>query len=267
MPHARLEDVSLYYEEIGEGEPLLLISGQSSDRHAWDDVRDDYAARYRVIVYDHRGLGDSDKPLTPPYTTRGFARDAIGLLDYLGIARAHAYGMSMGGRICQWLGIDHPTRVGALVLGCTTPGNAHGIPRPPEVDALMSSLATHPERQMEFNLAYMVSSDWAARNPDWVAAQEQRVLNPVPEAYRRLHRDASEGHDTWDQLPTITAPVLVIHGGADLVNPTANAPLLAGRIPGAELRLIDGARHGYQYEYRAEASAAVLDFLARHPLG
>jgi pimeloyl-ACP methyl ester carboxylesterase len=87
MPYARLKDVSLYYEETGSGEPLLLISGQSSDHHAWDDVRDDYAARYRVIVYDHRGLGESDKPLAPPYTTRGFTHDAVGLLDALGIRR------------------------------------------------------------------------------------------------------------------------------------------------------------------------------------
>ena len=133
MPFAKLPDVSLYYEEVGTGDPLVLISGQGGDHRGWDFVRDDFAAHYRVITFDHRGTGQSDKPADPPYSTRGFANDAVALLDVLGIQRAHAYGISMGGRICQWLGIEHGDRIGALVLGCTTPGNAHGIQRPADV--------------------------------------------------------------------------------------------------------------------------------------
>lgn len=135
MPFAvTLDGVRLYYETMGTGDPLLLVMGQAGDHHGWDFVRGDFAKQYQVIVYDHRGTGQSDKPKQPPYSTRGFAQDAIAILDHLGIARAHAYGISMGGRICQWLGIDYPERLGALVLGCTTPGNAHGVRRPPEVD-------------------------------------------------------------------------------------------------------------------------------------
>ena len=73
-------------------------------------------------------------------------------------------------------------------------------------------------------------------------------------------------NEAWDELPSVTAPVLVIHGTEDLVNVTANAPLLAGRIPGAELCLIEGGRHGFFVEFREQASAAVIDFLQRHPL-
>ena len=150
MPYATASDgVRLYYEEIGAGEPLLLINGQASDHTGWDLVRDDFAAHYRVIVFDHRGTGLSDKLAEPPYSTRGFARDTIAILDSLGIARAHAYGISMGGRICQWLGIDYPDRIGALVLGCTTPGNAHGVRRPPEVDAVMANRPADPEEAMK----------------------------------------------------------------------------------------------------------------------
>jgi pimeloyl-ACP methyl ester carboxylesterase len=68
-------------------------------------------------------------------------------------------------------------------------------------------------------------------------------------------------------LPTITAPTLVIHGTNDWINPTANAALLAGHIPGAELHMVEGGRHGYFIEFREEASAIVLDFLGRHPVG
>lgn len=266
MPFATCNQAEIYYEVHGDGEPLVLIMGQGSDHHGWDLVRNDFAARYRVIVFDHRGTGQSDKPREPAYTTKGFAADVIALMDHLGIARAHCYGISMGGRICQWLAIDHAERVGAVVLGCTTPGNPHGIKRPPEVDALMANRPTDPEAAMRFHAEQMVSPEWLAKHPDYEAYLRRRAENPIPPYAQKLHYAASEGHDSWDRLPEISVPVLVIHGTNDHINPTANGPLLAERIPGAELRLIEGGRHGFFNEFREEASAAVLDFLARHPI-
>jgi len=112
----------------------------------------------------------------------------------------------------------------------------------------------------------MVSPGWAAAHPEYVERTRERVLDPLPDHALKLHYLASEGHEAWDELPGITNPVLVIHGDEDLVNVSANAPLLAGRIPGAELHLVAGGRHGYFVEFREEASRVVLDFLARHPL-
>src|SRR4051812_10351028 len=127
MPFAIARDgARISYDASGAGPPLLLVAGQASDRSLWSYVRDDFAAHHRVIVFDHRGTGESDQPEDAPYSTRGFANDAVAVLDAAGVARAHVYGISMGGRIGQWLAIDHAARVGALVLGCTTPGNAHG---------------------------------------------------------------------------------------------------------------------------------------------
>ena len=267
MPHFRAPDgTSLYYETDGAGDPLLLVSGQGSDHHGWDSVRDDFVSRHTVILWDHRGTGESDKPEAPPYSTRGFATDAVSLLDHLGIERAHAYGVSMGGRICQWLGIDHGGRVGGLVLGCTTPGNAHGVRRSAEVDAKMANRPTDPLEAATFLAEQMVTPEYLASHPGYLAYLRQRAENPIPRHAQRLHYEASEGHDTWDLLPTITAPVLVIHGSDDEINPTANAPLLAERIPGAEMHIVKGGRHGYFVEFREEASRVVLDFLARHPL-
>ena len=267
MPVATFADgCRLYYETCGSGEPLVLIAGQGTDHTMWAGVRDDFAREYGVIVYDHRGTGQSDAPAEPPYTTRGFADDVVRLLDHLRIPRAHAYGISMGGRICQWLGIDHADRLGGLVLGCTTPGNAHGVPRSPAINARMANPLPDLEAQHAFMLNLMVSAEWAAAHPEYGEARRRRLANPIPEHARRLHYAASEGHDSWDLLPRIQAPTLVIHGDADELNPTANAPLLAARIPGAELHLVPGGRHGFFEEFRAEASATVLDFLRRHPL-
>ena len=267
MPFASCRGASIGYEEIGSGEPLLLISGQGGDRHGWDSVREDFASRYRVITFDHRGTGESDKPREPEtYTTRGFAQDAVALLDHLGIDRAHAYGISMGGRICQWLGIDHPGRVASPVLGCTTPGNAHGVPRPPDVDARMANRPADPELAIRFLAEQMVSPAYSDAHPEYMELLRERAMNPIPAYAQKLHYLASEGHDSWDLLPTISAPVLAVHGTEDTINPTANAPLLAQRIPGAELYLVNGGRHGYFLEFRQEASALVLDFLERHPI-
>ncbi|MCX7618681.1 alpha/beta fold hydrolase [Tepidiforma sp.] len=264
MPFAVCNGVRLYYEVHGSGEPLLLVMGQGSDHHGWDPVLGDFASRFQVIVYDHRGTGQSDKPGEPPYTTRMFAADAVGLLDHLGIERAHIYGISMGGRICQWIAIDYPDRVGAVVLGCTTPGDAHGVKRPPEVDAKMRTRPADPEEAARFLAEEMVSPGWLAAHPEYLAVLRERARNPIPAYAQRLHYEASQGHDAWERLTEIRAPVLVIHGTEDRINPTANAALLAGQIPGAELYLVEGGRHGYFIEFREEAGAAVMGFLERH---
>lgn len=267
MPYAMAPDgVRQYYEELGAGEPLVLVSGQGGDHTGWNHVRDDFAARHRVIVFDYRGTGRSDMPAEPPYTTRGFARDVVAILDHLGIPRAHAYGISMGGRVCQWLGIDFPNRVGNLVLGCTTPGNAHGVRRPADVDAVMAHPPEDVDKRVALHLERMYRPAWVAVHPIEVAEIRTRMAHPIPAFAQRLHYQASEGHDTWDLLPSLAAATLVIHGDDDRVNPTANAHLLVRRIPHVELNIIPGARHGFFLEFREEANRAIEGFLARHPL-
>ncbi len=257
MPFAFAEDgVRLYFEVSGAGEPLLLIAGRASDHHLWNLVRGDLK-HYRVIVYDQRGTGQSDKPEQPAYSTRGFARDAVAILDQLGLPRAHVYGASMGGAIGQWLGIDHGDRVGALVLACSSPGNPHGVRPSAEIRARITQ--SDPK---------LVDTFFAHKRalPQFFLSMRASVKQPMPEYAERLHADASEGHDTWDVLPTITVPTLVLHGSDDQIVPVANAHLLAERIPGAELYLVRGGRHMFFIEFRAEVDRVVKEFLARHPL-
>lgn len=273
MPFVIVPDgTHLYYEELGAGEPLLLISGQGLNHTFWNGIRDDFAHRYRVIVYDHRGTGQSDKPGLPPYSTRGFAQDAVWLLDSLEIARAHVYGHSMGGMIGQWLGITYANRVGTLVLGATTPGNllgaitpnAHGIPRPAEiVELLASPPADRQEAFTKIGSLYF-SPAWMTAHLDAIKGLFQ--LTTIPEDAARLHYLATQEHDAWELLPTISAPTLVLHGSEDHVVPTANAALLAERIPSAELSFIKDGRHNYTLEFREEASRVVNEFLAHHSL-
>jgi pimeloyl-ACP methyl ester carboxylesterase len=250
------------YDDRGHGEPLLLVSGQATDAHGWDGIAESLAGSHRVLTYDQRGTGGSEAPdPTPetPWTTRLFAADAAAVLTAAGVPRAHVDGVSMGGRVAQWLAVDHPHRVGALVLTSTTPGDAHGVPRDPDVNRLM---ATAGDLSSAVALLELMASRRFLAAGGWSAWAPQ----PMTDAARAGHYAASQGHDAWDVLPRITAPTLVLHGDEDRINPTGNAHLLAERIPGAELALVPGGRHAAIFEMQARCDALVLGFLARHPL-
>jgi len=260
MPFATSQDgTRLYYQTQGRGPALILLAGQSCDHREWERVAADFAAFFQVILWDYRGTGHSDKPENPPYSTRGFAQDAVAVLDACGLARAHAYGISMGGRVAQWLAIDFPERLGALVLGATTPGK-QGVARPSQVDKALRS----NDRQALLETSFTPA--WMAQNRALVEEISALWNAPLPPHARRLHYQASQAHDAWDALQQIKAPTLVIHGRDDEVNPAANAHLLVQRIAGAQLHLIPGGRHGYFEEMRAASFAAVRDFLRAHPI-
>ena len=263
MAHATTPDgARVRYDDRGHGEPLLLVSGQGLDAHGWDGIAESLAAHHRVLTYDQRGTGGTEAPeptAAAPWTTRLFAADAAAVLTAARVPRAHVHGVSLGGRVAQWLAVDHPHRVGALVLSATTPGDAHGVPRDAAVDRLMASSG---ELSSAVALLELMASRRFLAAGTWTAWAPQ----PMTDAARAGHRAASQAHDAWDVLPRITAPTLVLHGDDDRVNPPGKAHLLAERIPGAELAVVPGGRHAVLFEMQAQCDALVLGFLARHPL-
>src|SRR3712207_5539058 len=119
MPFARSDDVRIYYDDHGgDGPALLLVPGIPAISSDWFPFAERLAERFRVVVYDNRGSGRSDAPLGP-YTVPQLARDAVAVLDALGIERAHVFGVSLGGMIAQELALGFPGRVERLVLGGT----------------------------------------------------------------------------------------------------------------------------------------------------
>ncbi|MFI6639074.1 alpha/beta fold hydrolase [Streptomyces sp. NPDC050504] len=243
------------YQLQGDGAPLVLLAGQANNHHWWDPVRADFHPARSTLTLDYRGTGDSDKP-DSPHSTELFAQDVIEVLDDLGIDRADVYGTSMGGRVAQQLAARHPHRVGALVLGCTSPGGPHGIERGDDVRRALAQPRPGAARQALLELMY--TPRWLADHP----GPHHTLGDPrMPAHSRRHHLAASNRHDAWDLLPGISAPTLVLHGTDDLLNPTANAHLIGKRVPGARLHLVPGARHAYFEEARALASPLVLDFL------
>ncbi|MFE0906567.1 alpha/beta fold hydrolase [Streptomyces mutabilis] len=243
------------YQLQGEGPVLVLLAGQANSHHWWDSVRVDFHPVRSTLTLDYRGTGESDKPDTL-HSTELFAQDVIAVLDDLGIDRADIYGTSMGGRVAQHLAARHPHRVNALILGCTSPGGPHSIERGNDVRRALAQPQPVAARQALLELMY--TPRWLADHP----GPHHTLGDPdMPAHSRRHHLAASNRHNAWGLLPCISAPTLVLHGSDDLLNPTANAPLLADRIPDARVHLFPDTRHAYFEEARTHASPLALDFL------
>jgi 3-oxoadipate enol-lactonase len=169
----------MFYMEAGAGEPLVLVMGFGGDHLAWGLQIPAFAAKYRVIAFDNRGVGQSDAP-DVPYTTAMMADDAVGLMDGLGIERAHVCGVSMGGMIAQEIALRHPSRVRTLQLHAT-------LARP---DAYMRSLvegwrkvriALGREEALRVRALWLFAPCSYEQRPEFVEAVLQNAIaNPIP---------------------------------------------------------------------------------------
>ena len=268
MATEKVGDLNIYYEVRGEGEPLLMISGYGDSSEVWFCQITGLCREYRVVLFDNRGAGRSDKP-DIPYTMQIFAQDTAGLLEALAIDAAHIYGVSMGGMIAQEFTLRYQEKVISLILGCTMCGGPYAVM--PDVEAI--TLLFDPERGKRLtleemareSLPFMFSQEFIDNNPDIVEHYIAKQVEYFPPLHGfRRQAEAIVGHDACDQLPQIKAPTLVIAGTADRLVPVENARILASTIPNAELVLLENAGHGYFVEAAVEANRAIFDFVGRH---
>src|SRR5262245_19416216 len=253
----RPDGVRLYHELHGAPDtpPLILLEGMGGDIPGWRRNIPVLARDLLVIAYDFRGNGNSDDP-TGPVTMETFVDDTLALLDALGVERAHVYGQSFGGMVGQELALTHPERARTLILGCTHAGPRH---------ALRAKTSKVPKGEPWRS---MYAPGFPDAHPEHVA-EDLRIgaAQPRhPEGGRRQW-EAMQGFDSYDRLPTLRVPTLVIHGSEDQAIPAENARMLSERIPNAELVILEGAGHLYHSEQAEEADAAVLDFVRRHEDG
>jgi 3-oxoadipate enol-lactonase len=252
----RPDGCRLYYETHGdvEAEPVVLLEGMGGDIAGWRRNIPRLAREVFVVAFDFRGNGRSDAP-DEPQTMATFVGDTLALLDHLGIPSAHLYGQSFGGMVALELALAHPDRARSLILAATHPGGRQEV----------KSRVTVP-KDKPFLALY--SEAFAAANPervreDLVVGARQRQKNHA----RRRQWEAAQGFAEYERLPEVAVPTLVLHGTADRMVPVENAKTLAGRIPGAELVLLEGAGHVYHTEQPERADDAVLDFVRRHAVG
>jgi 3-oxoadipate enol-lactonase len=249
----RPDGVRLNFEVQGEGPPLILLEGLGGDIPGWRRNIPVLARELKVIAYDFRGNGDSDEP-PGPCTMETFVEDTVALLDHLGIDRAHLYGQSFGGMVAQEMALTAGEHVRTLILAATHTGPSSAV-------HVRDSKVPKGEPWRS-----LYSRGFPDAHPEHVA-EDLRIgaAQPKHPVGGRRQWEAMQGFDSFDRLPSLEIPALVLHGTEDLVVAPENAEILAERIPGAELVWLEGAGHLYHSEQPAEADAAVLDFVRRHP--
>ncbi|WP_066469511.1 alpha/beta fold hydrolase [Bosea sp. WAO] len=253
---------ALAYTVRGEGPALVLISGLGGLASFWSAFAEVCAPYFRVVTYDHRGVGRSS-PLEGPTSITAMREDLIGLLDHLGIASAAILGHSTGGAIAQSLALSHPGRVSRLVLSATFARPCAYMRRlfAGRIE-LLDQLGIDAYRRHAVTL--LNAPYWLDANDAIVDAELQAAAarsKPTDAAVVRERMLAVLGHDAQDQLAQIAASTRVVVAADDIVTPAYLSQRLADAIPQAELRLLPRGGH---YAMRAEPALyreAVLDFL------
>lgn len=260
--------VRLNVSQTGTGEPLLLIMGTACSVGFWEPLVAPFAEQHRVIAYDSRGLGQSERG-QEPITMTSLAGDAAALLDALEIERAHVLGWSLGSAVAQELALAWPDRVGGLVLYATW-GRADGYMR-----AMLTALR-HPWETGDMEAAFtslgLCFSPELLQSPEFEPLVEQLLpLFPQSETQIRTTCEqwqADEDHETLDRLAAIRAHTLVIAGEQDVLTPPWAGQAVAERIPGARFELLTGpgSSHALMMERAEEFIPLVLGFVHGHPL-
>jgi pimeloyl-ACP methyl ester carboxylesterase len=264
MPHVKLDNLTLYYEDHGRGTPLVMIRGVSTNADHWYAQVPNLVAKYRVITFDNRGVARSTDP-GGDYTIADMAADTLGLMDALGLDKAHVYGLSMGGMIAQELAINHPDRIFGLILAATHCGGDRQVAPTPEVEAVFKEMVFVGSEEAKRNAATcLFAPQTLAGRMDLVQEYVGISLkHPVPAEILIKQWQAVVGHDTFDRLGLITAPTLVLTGDVDVLIPPGNSEVLAQHIPGAELKVVPGGGHQILVEQAEACNRAVLEFLER----
>ncbi|HEX4198181.1 MAG TPA: alpha/beta hydrolase [Caulobacteraceae bacterium] len=294
MPHAKANGLDIYYETHGpdDAEPILLIMGLGAQMSRWspDFIRKLVEDGHRVIAYDNRDVGLSEKldaagapdigavvqavaeKRKPPvaYTLQEMAADAAGLLEALGIERAHIVGASMGGMIAQLVAADHPERTLSLTSIMSSTGNPD-LPRAtPEAMARLNTPAPDPTQDLEGFLASAVAGAkvMAGTYPVDEALVRENALSDFrrsfyPVGFQRQYAAILASPDRRPKLATITAPTVVVHGADDPLVPLAGGRDTAENIPGAELRIVPGVGHEMPLPTQDQFIDAILSAVAR----
>ncbi len=250
--------MKIAWESTGEGSPLLLIQGLGYGRWGWEPIVPGLPARHRVVSFDNRGIGESDKP-DGPYTAAQMAGDALQVMDEAGLERAHVVGASLGGMIAQELVAAAPERVDKLVLCCTTPGGPGAVPMPEATIRLFAEAASlEPSVALRRFVENALGDDPPAGLVDELFAR--RLANPLDPAGWQAQAAAGMGFQGINS--EITAPTLIISGTSDNVVDYRNAELLAARIPGSRGELLEGAGHLFFWEQPNESVTLINGFLA-----
>ncbi len=253
MPTARINGFDLYYEVLGAGEPIILHHGYTGTHYNYEGSAAILSPRYRCILMDCRGAGDSGRPPSG-HTIAQYAADVIALADDLGLDRFTFVGHSMGGVIGMELGINYGQRLSKLVL--VAPAPADGVQMPP--GARERDVALRAARDAETMLRERKITTARELPGEVHALRIERGLS-VSDAHYEESWKALEDVRLGDRLSEIATPTLVVAGAADGLLAANLADFQ--RLPNATLHVFSRVSHGVPYEVPGEFAEVVADFI------
>ena len=260
MAIASIGDADIYYEEHGQGEPLLLIAGLGGVGSYWAPNLAAFSARYRTVIHDHRGTGSSTHSRIQ-YSVQQMADDTVRLMDALNIERAHIVGHSTGGAIGQVLAIDHPERVKSVVMYATWTKSD------PFMHRVMAArkalvLASGPLAYIRTTPVFLYPDWWVNENDALLTSREERGMKTFPAAEIAASRiEAVLSFDRCADLHRIKTPTLVLCAKDDFLTPAYYSEQLHEAIPGSQLLMLPRGGHACSESVPEEFNRAALDFL------
>jgi pimeloyl-ACP methyl ester carboxylesterase len=255
-------DIDIAYKTFGKGDPILLINGYSQAMDNWDPtLLERLASNHTVIIFDNRGIGNTTSGEKRSSIVQ-FANDTASLLDVLEIKQIDVLGYSMGGIIAQELALNHPDRVGKLIIYASTCGGGKEFIISQDVINTLANGTGSAMERIERLLHLFFPEEWRNENPNY--------LKEIPKTTETISNKTLdqqiEAIFNWtgvcSKLNNITQPTLVIVGTDDIIASPINSLLITERIPGAWLVQMKGAGHGLMYQYPEKFSSILLTFLS-----
>jgi aminoacrylate hydrolase len=228
-------DVEIYYEEHGEGVPVMLITGLGGVGRAWGAMTQRFSERYHTIVPDHRGTGQSSKPdpSDVPYTTAALAADMAEAIREIGCGPAHIVGSSTGGAFAQMMALDHPDVVRSIaVTSSWMVADDHF--RHQFAARKQVLLEAGPQAYSETSALFLHSPGFFRDHYDVVRAWCDRSKAGTDRDIMAARIDMIVAHDTSGRLAEVSVPTLVLVGEEDVCTPPVLSREVADAIPGAE---------------------------------
>jgi 3-oxoadipate enol-lactonase len=245
MPKVKIRDIEMYYEVKGRGPELLYIGGTGGDLRDKPNIFDSpLSEHFKILAYDQRGLGQTDKP-DKPYTMADYADDACQLVQSIGWKSSHVIGVSFGGMVAQEYALRYPNMVEKLVLACTSSGGKGGASYPLHELSRLSS-----EERAEIRIGLLdnrLGEGWRRSNPEKYRETLNQMMAPsrfedepgrAVGARRQLK--ARRDHDTYDRLSQLRMLAYICGGRYDGLSPPENLESLHRQIRGSTLEFFEG---------------------------
>lgn len=266
MPKIKVNDINLYYEIHGQGQPMVCISGFTGDHNGWGAVVEGLAQNHQVITFDNRGIGQSDCP-DYPYTIDMMAEDVIALMQALHLEKAHLIGNSMGGNIAQVIAYTHPELVESMVLANSFI-KAHGrltLHVHTRLALMKLNFPIPAEEVIHELLLWVYSSNYLGQSGVVDKLTADALANPIALTIKGYEHqlNALLNFDSRKWFDKINVPCLVISSDDDLLASPKEAQYMADKIPGAEYFCFEDIGHLPQLECPEAFERLVLEFIEK----